>query len=156
MAAVTSAVVVGAGALMSYYGQQQQAEASKKAGELNAQSAEENAAISMRRAQEDARQFMIGFRKDTAQNRAQVGASGIQLEGSPLEVLQDNAASAERDYQNIIAGGTANRDAYYRSAKISRATGQAQSDAAQTGAAASLLQGAGSVYGAGRQSGAWK
>jgi len=155
MAAITSAVVVGAGTLLTVYGQQEQKKAAQKAGELNAQNAEENARLAAQQAEEDARQFRLSFRRDEGRNKAAIGASGIKLEGSPLEVLQDNAAGAERDYQNIKAGGEQAANAYRRQAKMSREGASAAGQAADIASAASLLKGAGDTYGAGVKSGAW-
>ncbi len=154
MAAVTTAVVAGAGVLMAYYGSQQQAQAQKRAGRLNAQDAEENARLAQERAAEDERQFKVSFRRDTGSNLAAIGASGVKREGSPLEVLQDNAASAERDVINIRRGGEAQRDSYLRQANIYRQTGNAQSNATQISGAANLLSGAAGTYSTASKSGA--
>ena len=155
MAAVTSAVVVGAGTLLTVYGQQEQKKAAQRAGELNSQNAEQNAMLAAKQAAEDARQFRLSFRRDNARNVAQIAASGIKMEGSPLEVLQDNASTMERDYQNIKAGGEQQREAYMRQSRMFREGGEAAGRAADIGSAAALLQGAGNTYGAGVKSGAW-
>jgi hypothetical protein len=155
MAAITAAVVVGAGTLLTVYGQQEQKRAAKRAGELNARDAEENARLAQQQAEEDARQFRLSFRRDNAKNIAAIGASGIKNEGSPLEVLQDNASMAESDYQKIKAGGMQQRDAYLRQSQMYREGGAAAGRAADIASAASLLQGAGNTYTAGTKSGAW-
>jgi hypothetical protein len=135
---------------------QEQKKAGNKAAKLNAQDAEENARLAQERAKEDARMFRVSFRRDQESNKAAIGASGVKMEGSPLEVLYDNAASAEHDYQNILKGGAQQRDSYLRQARMFRAGGAAQARAADIGSAAALLQGAGSTYGAGQKSGAWR
>lgn len=156
MAAVTSAVVVGAGALMTAYSMQEQKKAAKKAAKLNAADAEENAILSEQQAIEDERAFRLSFRRDQARNVAQIGASGIKQDGSPLEVLQDNASMAERDAENIRAGGIQQRNSYLRQAQMYRDGGAAAGRAADIGTAAALLQGAGNTYNQGTKSGAWK
>lgn len=155
MAAITTAVVAGAGTLLTVYGMQQQKKANQRAANLNAQESERNAQLSAQQAEEDARQFRLSFRRDQARNVAAIGASGIKMEGSPLEVLQDNAAGAERDYQNIKAGGEQQRQSYLRQAQMYREGGKAQAEAADIGSAAALLRGASSTYGTGQKSGAW-
>jgi hypothetical protein len=155
MAAMTTAVIAGAGTLMSFYGSQQQAKAAKAAGKLNAQDAEENARLAVERAAEDERQFRLSFRRDQASNVAAIASSGVKLEGSPLEVLQDNAASAERDALNIRRGGEIQRDSYLRQARQYRKGSAASANAAQISGAAELLKGAGNTYETGRKSGAW-
>lgn len=156
MAAVTTAVVAGAGVLMTYYGQQEQAKAAKKAGRLNAEDAEENAKLSMQRAAEDERMFRLSFKRDQGRNVAAVGASGVKQEGSPLEALQDNAAMAERDAINIRLGGEQASAAYKRQAYMFRSGAGAQARAAEIGGAATLLRGAADTYSTGQKSGAWK
>lgn len=156
MAAVTTAVVAGAGTLLTVYGMQQQKRAAQRAADLNAQDAEQNAALSMKQAEEDARQFRASFRRDQARNVAAIAASGIKMEGSPLEVLADNAANAERDYQNIKAGGMQQRDAFLRQARMYREGGRAAGEAGDIGSAAALLSGAANTYSTGQKSGAWK
>lgn len=156
MAAITTAAVATVGVGLSIYGQQQQKKAAKRAGELNALDAEENAALSMERAKEDARIFQMTFRRDEARNKVGVAASGIKMEGSPLEVLQDNASNAEKDYQTIIKGGEMQRAAYKRQAQMFREGASATGRAMDIQSAATLLQGANSVYGTGQKSGAWK
>lgn len=156
MAAITAAVVAGAGVALSVYGMQEQKKAAKKAGRLNAQDAEENARLSMERAKEDARMFRVSFRRDQDENIAAIGASGIKLEGSPLEVLHDNASAAEQDYQNILRGGEQQRDSYLRQARMFRSGAAAAGRAADIGSAATVLKGASDVYSTGQKSGAWK
>lgn len=155
MAAITTAVVAVAGVGMSYYGQQQAGNAARRAGELNAQDAEENARLSVLRAQEDERQFRLSFRRDQSSNVAAIGASGIKQEGSPLEVLQDNASGAERDANNIRAGGEQSRQSYLRQARGYREGARAAGEAANIQGAATLLSGAVSAYKTGNESGAW-
>lgn len=149
-------VVAGAGVLMSYHGQQEQAKAARKAGKLNAADAMENARLAKERALEDERMFRLSFRRDTGRNVAAIGASGVKMEGSPLEVLQDNASSAERDALNIRAGGDQQRDSYLRQAQMYRDGASATARAAQVQGAATLLAGASNTYGTGQRSGAWK
>lgn len=155
MAAITTAVVVGAGALMTYYGQQEQAKAAQRAGELNAEQSEKNAQLAAQRAAEDERQFRLSFRRDNARNVVAVAASGVKMEGSPLEVLQDNASMMERDANNIRAGGQQQVDAYRFQGKMYREGGDAAQRVGQIQGAATLLNGASNTYSAGSKSGAW-
>lgn len=156
MAAITTAAVVGAGALLSFYGSMEQAKAAKRAGQLNAKDAEENARLAMERAAEDERAFRLSFKRDQGRNVAAVGASGVRMEGSPLEVLQDNVAMAEHDAINIRKGGYQQRDSYLRQAQMSREGGRAAERGAYIQGAAGLLKSAGDVYGTGQKSGAWR
>lgn len=156
MAAITTVAVAAVGVGLTVYAQQEQKKAAQRAAKLNAQDAEENARLAQERALEDARQFKLSFRRDNARNVAAIGASGIKQEGSPLEVLQDNATMAEQDYQNIVKGGMQQRDAYMRQARMYREGGAAAGRVADIQSAAAVLNGAASVYGTGQKSGAWK
>lgn len=156
MAAITTAVIAGAGVAMSYYGMQEQAKAAQRAGDMNAADAEENARLARARAIADEKAFRVSFARDQGRNVAAIGASGVKQEGSPIEVLQDNAASAERDAINIRNLGAQSSASYLRQADIYRSGGDA---AARTGAimgAATLLKGAADTYSTGTKSGAWK
>lgn len=155
MAAVTAAVVGVAAVGLTAYGMQQQKKANQRAAKLNEQDALENARLTEEQAAEDARVFRLSFRRDNERNKAAIGASGIKMEGSPLEVLQDNAAMAEQDVANIKRGAMNQRDAYFRQARMFKEGGQAQARAADIGTAAAVLQGASNAYSGGRQSGAW-
>lgn len=156
MAAVTTAVVAGVGVGLSFYGSMEQAKAAKKAGKLNAQDAEWNAEMARQRAIEDERQFRLSFKRDQGRNVAAVGASGVRMEGSPLEVLQDNAAMAESDALKIRRGGEIEREGYLRQAKNFRSGGNAAARGAQIAGAANLLSGAADTMKTGSESGAWK
>ncbi len=155
MAAITTAVVAGAGVLMSYHGQQEQAKAARKAGKLNAADAMENARLAQERAIEDERMFRLSFKRDQGRNVAAIGASGIKMEGSPLEVLQDNASMAETDAINIRKGGEQERASYMRQAHMFRSGANAEARASQIKGAATLLSGASDTYDTGLKSGAW-
>jgi hypothetical protein len=149
------AVIAGAGMLMQAYGSHAQGKAAKKAADLNAADSIENARLAEERAKEDERQFRLSFKRDQGRNVAAIGASGVKQEGSPLEVLQDNIAGAERDAQNIRRGGEIQRDSYLRQARSFKAGGRAASQAAGIGTASSFLSGASDVYSTGQRSGAW-
>lgn len=155
MAAVTTSAIAGVGVLMSAYGAQQQAKAARRASKLNAEESEENARLTAERAIEDERQFRLSFRRDQAKNKVAIAASGVRLEGSPLEVLQDNASAAEADAQNIRRGAAITKDMYTRQARAYREGGAAASQAGNINSAATLLQGAAQTYTTGRQAGAW-
>ena len=73
-----------------------------------------------------------------ASMRAQYGASGVQLEGTPLTVLEESAAAGERNALALRYGGAASAASRYAGAGALRATGI-------IGAGASLLTGGSKV-----------
>lgn len=155
MAAITSAVIAGAGLLMAYEGNRQEKNAKVRAGKMNAADALRNARIAREQALQDEKMFRLSFRRDQAANVTSIAASGVKLEGSPLEVLQNNAALAEGDALRIRQGGDINVESYRRQARNFRAGGAAAGRAGEIQGAAILLQGAGSVYNTGTRSGAF-
>jgi len=155
MAAITTAVIAGAGALMSFHGQQQAAKAGKNAAKLNAKESELQAEQARQQAKEDEQAFRLSFRRDQGRNRVAIGASGVKMEGSPLEVLQDNAAMAEQDAINIRRGGERQRSTFLRQASAFRQSGRATARAGRTQGAASLLSGAADTFITGKKSGAF-
>lgn len=138
---------MGAGTIASAIGAGQEARASARAAKNNAREAELNARLAIERAQEDERQFRLSFRRDEGRNITAVGASGIKLEGSPIEVLRDNAANAERDAQNIRRAGELERSSYLRQAKNFKRAAKDARKAGDLAIASTLLSGAGQIYG---------
>lgn len=106
LASVVSGVVGAMGAM-------QQAEAQARAAEYNAKIQERNALIAdqnRKQAIETADVAATDKRRDNrrvmAQMRAAYGASGIEMAGSPLDVLEDTALEQELDTQRIKYEGT--------------------------------------------------
>jgi hypothetical protein len=97
--------------------------------------------------------FRLSFNRDQGANVAAIGASGIKMEGSPLEVLRDNAANAESDALRIRKGGEIEAESFRRQARNLRQGGRAARQAGDIGAAAGLLQGSVQGYSAYKQAG---
>lgn len=133
-----AAAMVGGGAV-SAYGQLYQGEASAAAAEFNAQIAEQNAIDSIARAKEEERRHRVMARKQIGDMRASFGASGVAMEGSPLEVMQESAANAELDALSIRHEGEARATAFRNEARLARFGGQTARTAGQIGAVSSLL-----------------
>lgn len=152
VAATTASAV---GGVMGYYGARAESQAQQLAAGLNAAEATRNAEAVRQRAAEDERQFRLAFRMDEAQNRARIGASGVALEGSPLEVLRDNVARAEHDALNIFKAGEYERESFLRQAAGYRLQAGAAGRAGKIAGAAALLGGIASTISTGRQAGAF-
>lgn len=140
-----AAAVVGGG-MLSAYGQMQMGAAGKQAAEYNARIAEQNAVLARQQAAEDERKFRSAMRTHIGDQRAAIGASGIQLEGSPMEVLQDTAARAEEDALNIRRQGDLKAYGFQSEAALQRYQGEAGMTGAMFGAAGTLLSAAGNAY----------
>lgn len=83
-------------------------------------------------ARENARRQSIEARKRIGLMRANYGASGVAIEGSALDVLEESAANAELDRLTILQGGSIQAGRY-------RAAGNAAFATGISGAASDLL-----------------
>lgn len=136
------AALIGVGTLLQYNAQKAASRSEAMASRLNAEEAERNAVLAKQRAEEDQRVFRASFRRDQAYNIASVGASGVKLEGSPLEVLRDNVTKMEEDALNITRRGQIEKESYLRQAGAYRLGAKFASQAGNLRAGASLLSGA--------------
>lgn len=155
MAATAAVVVAAAAAGMGALAAGAQADAAQGAAIVNAQNAEYNAELTKKRALDDEKKFRQAFMRDQASNVARIGASGVRLEGSPLDLLYANNQLAEEDAQNIRMGGQREQSAYLREAQGYRIAGAAAGRAGTAGAAASLLSGTANTIQTGSQMGAF-
>lgn len=151
--AVTSGILVVAGAALSAYGQYESGRAQKKAADYNAQVLENNAKIEEQKAAlEEVRARQQG-RMALSTARSKTGAMGITAEGSPLDALRFSAQNAEQDALLVRYGGTLNAEANRNQATLYRYQGKQAMNQAYIGAASSLVSGAGKAVGGGYFSG---
>ncbi len=154
---VTTAIIVSAvvGTATVAYGQYQQgktAQAQAKAQSAwnlyNAKVAQRQAEVERAATAEDVRQQKKRAKTLLARQRAIIGATGVEMEGSPLLVAEDTAAELAKEEVNIQLKGARRAmgfesqsilDVSKASAAKARAAGFGK--AAVTGAGASILQG---------------
>lgn len=79
-----------------------------------------NAEVASLTSHEQARRDEIQARMVIGQDRASYGASGVTLEGSPLDVLQQSAKMAELDRLTTIYAGETQSAAYSASASAAK------------------------------------
>lgn len=138
-------IAMGVGSAFQAVGAFRQGEAEAMAGEYNAQVAEQNSEMSRIQGIEDERRQRIQGAKALGSTRAAYGASGVTLEGSPLDVLEESARNAEMDALTVRHQGEMRTAAYKQEAEMSRIRGAtAKANSFWTGAS-SLLMGAGQV-----------
>lgn len=111
-----------------------------KGGQDADAAAQYNAEVSRQTSEEQARRDEIQARMVIGSDRANYGASGVQLEGSPLDVLQQSAKTAELDRLTTLYAGATQSAAY-------KAAGEAAKTSAMFSAAGQLAEGAGKAYG---------
>lgn len=78
-----------------------QGNAAKKQGQFNARVQARNAAVARDQAAAEIARQRIAARKTIGSMRAAYAASGVTVEGSPLDVLEESAAAAELDTQTL-------------------------------------------------------
>ena len=158
--AVSALVVSAVGAGVSYYGSQQQAKATKQVAAYNAK-VQENEAIQQ---DMEMREQISRTRRENkrllASQRAGVAASGIEMTGSPLEVLGANAANLELQAQDMARQATLGLMSGKAQAKATIWEGKQTAAGIRTQAAGTLLSDAGriggSTYTVGQGQGWWK
>lgn len=90
-----------AGSAVQIYGTVQQGKAAEEAGERNRAAANEYARQIERQGAEDVKVHDINAKKQIGEMKASYGASGVTLEGSPLDWLLESTEMAERDSINM-------------------------------------------------------
>lgn len=132
---LASGAISAVGALSS--GRQQQ-----QASEYNAEIARRNAVAARQQAAANAEAQQRKARMQIGSMRAAYGASGVGLEGSPLDILESSAMMAELDRQNILYGGELSAIGYESNAGLELMRGENAVTGSYFGAASSLLSGA--------------
>lgn len=153
---LSGALSIGGG-ILSAIGTIQQANAAAAAQNYNAEIAERDAFVAeqnrqliRRQAQIDAEDKRRENRRVMASIRTSYGASGLELAGSPLDVLEDTALEQELDvarieYEGEIRAREGSLEALglRETATLNRMGADASSKAGRIGAGAALLSGVG-------------
>jgi hypothetical protein len=145
IAALASAGVSAVGALV-------QGGQAKAMADYNAKVAENDARAAELQAGYEEERFRDRAGKLRSAQRAAVAKSGIDLEGSPLAVMEETALEAEMDALSIRQQGSVEAARARSRAALDRMEGKAAKTASYFRAASSLLNGAsayGQIYGAG-------
>lgn len=130
-----------AGTAFQAVGAIRQASAESNAAKFNAQVAENNARIARQNAVENAARQRRENQRRLGAIRAGFGASGISLEGTPLDVLEDSAAEAELDALTIEHQGALEAAGFSSSAALSRTRARSAKQAGFVKAGTALLTG---------------
>lgn len=140
-------ILAGVGSVFSAIGAMQQGKAASAAANYNASISERNAQIETMQASEDAERSRRASRRRIGAMRAAYGASGVTMEGSPLDVLEDSFAEGELDALTIQYQGRMAAENHRGEAVLSRMQGKAAKKAGFIRAGTSLLTGATKVAG---------
>lgn len=113
----------------------------KKAAEYNAAVARNNAIAARQQAAANAQAQDREARRRIGAARAGYGASGVALEGSPLDIIEQSAMEAELDRQNILYAGDLKAQGFENTAELERSRGKNAMTGAIFKAGSSLLTG---------------
>lgn len=136
---IIGTIVSAAGSIVSGVQQQQMANAQAKAYEQQALADAQASAFEQR--QERKQQELAA-----ANARAQVGASGVALQGSPTEVLAANAREGELNLSAIRYGSQIRQNNLRTQAEISRFSGKQAMTAGIINAGSGLVSGLSNLY----------
>lgn len=125
------------GTVMQVAGALQSASAAADSARYNASIADRNAGIARDQAAADEGAFRRDIARRQSAARAAYGASGVTMEGSPLDVLESSATNAEYDALNIRYKGELKALGYSGDAEVNRArAGMAETQGAVNAGAA--------------------
>lgn len=146
VAALSAAASVASG-VVGAMGAMQQGKAQSQAATYQAQVADRNAKIARQQAdveQEDQRRENL---RQRGAIRAAYGGSGIEMAGSPLDVLEDTAMEQELDVERIGYRGTLRALGENDKANLARAEAENAKSAGAIGAVGSILKAGTSLLG---------
>ena len=134
-----------AGYAVSDVGQYQQSQAESKAAEQNAVISQQNAQYAREQAAEDEKRQRIQLQKTLGTMRANVGASGVTMDGTPTDLFAESMAMGEADLLSIRTRGERAAQGYEQEASLYRQRASSAKSSGLLGAVGTLLGGAGSA-----------
>jgi hypothetical protein len=142
-----STVVSLAGTAVSVYAQNQAADAAETTAMLNANEQKKQANREAEVAAENARRAEREKTRYLASQRAQLAASGLAMEGTPLAVLGDTAQALELQILDLGSEAANRMRALRQGAALSLYEGKSQASALRTQSIATGLDGLSSAAG---------
>jgi Flp pilus assembly protein TadB len=146
-ALIISAVVAAVGAGTSAYSSIKQGEAQKEAAEENAKIAEANARAAQEKAAYDEEMHRERVKKILKSQRALYGASGVDMEGTPMIVQADTMEQGELDALAIRRGGDVAAAEQRSMARLYKMQGKSALKQGYYSAGSSLLGSGSSIIG---------
>ncbi len=138
-AAMTGLTAIGTA--FSVVGALSQGQQQSTASNYNAGVAQNNAIASRQQAAANAEAHERKARQQLGSIRAGYGASGVGMEGSPMDVLESSAMMAELDRQNILYGGELRASGYESTAGLELMKGENAVTSSYYNAGSALLIG---------------
>lgn len=131
------------GTIFSAVGAISQGVQASNAADYNAAVARNNALAARQQASANAEAQGRESRRRLGAMRAAYGASGVTMEGSPLDVIEQSAMEAELDRQNILYSGELKASGYEGTSELEEAKGSSAMTGSLFSAGSSLLTGYG-------------
>jgi hypothetical protein len=119
----------------------QSASATASAAAYNAAVQNRNAQITRAQASSEAQSSWLETRRKLASIRSQYGISGFQLEGSPLDVIEDSAVEGAFDVSKIRYSGELKAIGMQDEATLKKMESKSALSAGKMGVAAALIGG---------------
>lgn len=129
------------GGIVGAIGALAQADAQSKAAQYNAQVAERNATAARAQAVSEGIDTVANNRRKLSSIRAAIGASGVDIAGSPLDVIGDSAIEGSLDVARVKYKGEVRAAGYDANAQLSRMEASSAKTAGYFNAAGKLLGG---------------
>ena len=139
--AVAAPLLLMAGTTVQAVGSMKQAAAAENAASFNRVTAMQNAELASQQAMEEERSYRILARKQLGDMRANYAASGISLDASAQDILEESAATAEMDALRIKHSGKLKALGYTNDAALYKMQGDAARQQGSISAAGTLLGG---------------
>ena len=142
MSGVTAATMAAyAGLAVAAVGAISQGQQAKSAAKYNEKLAENQAVGARQEAAAAADRQQRQSAKTIGSMQATYAASGVGLEGSPLEVLEESARNAELDRLTILWNGEGRAQGYQNTAELERSRGKNAMASGYLSAAGSVMKG---------------
>lgn len=136
------ALVLGiVGGAIGAIGAIQSANATSAAAEYNAKVAKRNRAAALDQTEAAMRDKRLENSRQMGAIRAAYGSSGLQLDGSPLDVLEDTAVEQAYDVSKIKYKGRMQAAGYSEQAALFKLEAKSAKTAGYIGAASSIIGG---------------
>lgn len=139
--ALAAPYLIGGASVVQAVGSIRSGNAAAAAANYNANLADQNARIALQTSAEATRQQRVRNYKALGAIRANVSASGVTLDGSPLDVLEESARTAEMDALTTQYQGQLQAWGYQNSADLYRQNARQAVTGGYWGAASALLKG---------------
>jgi hypothetical protein len=134
-----AAALGAAGGVVQAVGAIREGNAANAAAQYNANVAQQNAQQVRAQAEEEARRNKAIAKKQIGSMRAGYAASGVTLEGSPLDVLAESASNAELDSLTTRHSGEIRAQSFDSEARLERFRGTNALTSSRISAAGALL-----------------